>query len=492
MKVIEIINEWTAPRWIDDAGTGMRNMSTSVIRGVNSALGRGARFQKAEDLAPQIADLAKTKGRPLTTDEIAKHISDSHPGLVDELADATKVKQEQLDFDYQKALDAWNNKPARSRTPSTKPQYPPPARLTNAEETAIRSKPEYQPDPKLVKDVESKANSLTSKANQAEALKNLAPVAKWTERLVRYGIEAAVVAQVLAPFSEYYSKLNRAKEYYDSGQMPNTKDMPKDIKTLAEWYIWYTDAALGDAILKSGAIFIAAIVARKSFRWLGGIAKVFAGDTVGAWIGGLTGSAATAIFLSWGFDEGMDKYWGSVFANLIDIPQLHINAARVVGAAVNSHTGYTTQSISSSIMEPVASIARWFRELVGLTNGSDAFVDKSDGKTTSPSASGQPANAPAAAGTVTTPAAAGTVTTPAAAGTVTAPAEIEKRNTEIQSGKDVDSSGKAVAPTASGQAVPAAASIDKKAAQQGFTDLGGGWLEDPKTGKIYPKIQESR
>ena len=102
MKVIEIINEWTAPRWIDDAGTGMRNMGTSVIRGVNSAFGRGFRFQKAEELAPQIADLAKAKGRPLTNDEIAKHISNTHPGMVDELADLLKVKQEQLDFNYEK------------------------------------------------------------------------------------------------------------------------------------------------------------------------------------------------------------------------------------------------------------------------------------------------------------------------------------------------------------------------------------------------------
>jgi hypothetical protein len=33
--------------------------------------------------------------------------------------------------------------------------------------------------------------------------------------------------------------------------------------------------------------------------------------------------------------------------------------------------------------------------------------------------------------------------------------------------------------------------VDKDA-QQGFQDLGGGWLKDRATGKIYPKLLESR
>ena len=454
MKIIEVIAEASLGNSVDDAFTGARNIGTSVLRGIGNVFGRGSRFRKAEELAPEIEALARTKGRPLTRDEIAKHISNSHPGVADEIADAVKTKQDQLDHDYQRALDAWNRKPVRSRTAATKPQPAPAARLTSAEETAIRSKPEYQPDPKLVNDVESKANKLKSKADQAEAIKNLAPVAKWADKLVRYGVETAIAAQVVAPFAEYYAKVERAKEYYDAGQMPNAKDMPKDVKTLADWYIWYTDQALGDAILKSGGIFAAAYVARKTFRWLGGIAKVFAGDTVGTYLGNLSGSAFTAIFISWGFDEDMDKYWGSVLANLIDIPVFHLNLSRVVGGAVNSRTSAGTQELSSDIMWTVSAIAEKFRQLVGLTNGSDAFVDKSNGKTTSPTVAGQPA----AAGTVTTPAA-DAPAQPAAAGTVT---------------------------------TPAAGNADKKAAQQGFTDLGGGWLEDPKTGKIYPKIQESR
>ena len=31
-----------------------------------------------------------------------------------------------------------------------------------------------------------------------------------------------------------------------------------------------------------------------------------------------------------------------------------------------------------------------------------------------------------------------------------------------------------------------------KDAQTGFFDMGGGWLKDPKTGQIYPKLRESR
>ena len=463
MKVIEVIAEWTLPKpgnWIDDAGTGIRNMGTSVIRGVGNALGRGARFRKAEDLAPEIADLAKAKGRPLTNDEIAKHISNSHPGLADELADALKDKQKTLDFNYQKSLDTWNAQSAKYKQKNPAPVEPPAVRLTTAEETAIRSKPEYQPDPKLVNDVESKANVLISKANRAEAVKAIAPVAKWTGVIVELGIDTALAAQIISPFTEYYAKLGDAKEYWNAKQIG--PGAPASIKTPEQWYIWYTDKALGDAILKSGALFIAAAIIKFPFKLFSWIANKFEAKGI-AKIIALGTTAGTAILISKFFNKDADVWWGSLFANALGFTGIDIDGdlSRLVGGAVTHNIPDMAQRMTSIGFRAPTKIAEWFRSLTGMENAADEFAKPAaDAGTTT--AAGQPV-----AGTTT-------ASGQPVAGTTTA-------------------SGQPVAGTAATTAgAPAADTTDKKAAQQGFTDLGGGWLKDPATGKIYPKIQESR
>jgi len=447
MKVIEIIKiDEALGNSATDIATGARNMGTSMLRGIGNMFGRGFRFRKAEELAPEIADLAKNKGRPLTSDEIAAHISKSHPGMADELADAVKVKQEQLDFDYQRALDAWNAKPKRSRTATNKPQPAPAARLTNAEETAIRSKPEYQPDPKLVKEVESKANSLISKANRAEAVKVLAPIGEWTKTIVSLGIDVALASQIIAPFTEYYAKLSDAKEYWNAKQIG--PGAPASIKTPEEWYVWYTDKALGDAILKSGTIFIAAVLAKTvSWAFLSGPAKRFGAEKLSKVLaaGSTLGIAA---IISYFFTAENNAWWGSFFANALSILPVDIDGdvSRMVGGVINRNIPTMAQRIVSIGFRLPTAIAEWFRSFTGMETGADEFAKPQDQQgsstgTGAATASGQPATS---------------------AATLADPAQ------------------------------PAADNTDKKAAQRGFTDLGGGWLEDPKTGKIYPKIQESR
>ena len=476
MKIIDIIqlNEVSfLGQLYRDTLSKSRDAGSWGLEQIGRLVGRGEVWRKAEMIAPEIVEIEKRSGRPLTREQIEKHIIESDPLVKNALEEAQRMKQAYIDHQY-----TVNPTAAKQRFGTAEP---PVARLTTEETATILAKPEFKPKEKLVKEVESKVSEVMSQERRAAAMAAVAPVAKWTDRLVRYGIEGAIVAQVIAPFSEYYAKVEDAKKWYDSGQMPTT-GVPASIKTLDQWYIWYIDRALGDAILKSGAIWIIAFRTRKILRWVGGIAKVFVGEKAGAYIGGLVGSAATAGILSWGFDKEMDKFWGSVFANLIDIPQLHIDLSRIVGSAITSRVNDTAQTWASNIMWGFDAIASKFRELTGLTNGADDFVNGGKEPSAGKTAAGQPETLPAA----------GKSTAPAAAGQLS-PAEIEKRNADMQSGKNVEPSGKTVAPTASGQAVPAASStVDKKAAQQGFIDLGGGWLEDPKTGKIYPKIQESR
>jgi hypothetical protein len=386
MKIIEVIQ-------IDEglwqmAKNNLRDAGSWGMEKIAAAFGRGDTWRKAEAIAPEIADLERRSGRKLTRDQIEKHIIESDPAVRNALDEAVRMKQAYIDNQY-----AINPVAARQVFGSAQA---PVARLTQQEKDLLLSKPEFKPKEKLVKEVESKVSEAMSKERRAAAMAAAAPVVRWTDRLLRYGVEAAIVAQVLAPFSEYYAKVQRAKEYYDAGQMP-TAGVPASIKTLADWYIWYTDKALGDAILKSGGLFAAAYIARPVFRWLGKIAKVFVGETAGTYIGNLVGSAATAGILAWGFDEGADKFWGSTFANLIDIPQFHLDLSRVVGSAITTRVGDDTQSISSDIMWGVDAVASKFRELTGLKNGSDAFVDKANGKETDAGKkpAGQPATPPA-------------------------------------------------------------------------------------------------
>ena len=468
MKIIEVIAEaGSLGSYADDAVTGVRNIGTSMLRGIGTVFGRGSRFRKAEELAPEIEALTRTKGRPLTRDEIAKHISNSHPGVADEIADAVKVKQEQLDFDYQQALDAWNRKPARSRTAATKPRPAPAARLTSAEETAIRSKPEYQPDPNLVKDVESKANSLISKANRAEAVKNLAPVAKWTKIIVELGIDVALASQIIAPFTEYYAKLGDATEYWNARKIG--PGAPASIKTPEEWYVWYTDKALGDAILKSGTIFIAAVLAKTvSWAFLSGPAKKWGAEKLSKVLAAGSTLGIAAIIQHF-FTAENNAWWGSFFANALSILPVDIDGdvSRMVGGAINRNIPTMAQRMVSIGFRLPTAIAEWFRSFTGMETGADEFAKPADQKGDSTSGASGASGAAVANGQ------------PAVANGQPA----------VANGTAADAPAVATGTAAD---APAVAATDKKAAQQGFTDLGGGWLKDPATGKIYPKIQESR
>jgi len=463
MKIIEVIqvNE-IAGNAVTDLNTGTRNLGTRMLRGLGNLIGRGDNFRKAEDLAPEIEKLAKARGRPLTTDEIAKHIQDTHPGVVEEIAATKKAKQEQLEFDFEAEVKAKRTQAAKTKLRN---QGPGTATLSQAEENAIKAKPEYQPDPKLVKDVESKANELISKANRAEAVKALAPVAKWTKIIVELGIDVALAAQIIAPFTEYYAKLGDAKDYWNARKIG--PGAPASITTPEQWYIWYTDKALGDAILKSGTIFIAAVLAKTvSWAFLSGPAKKFGAEKLSKVLaaGSTVGIAA---IISYFFTAENDAWWGSFFANALGILPVDIDGdlSRMVGGAITRNIPTMAQRMISMGFRAPTAIAEWFRSFTGMETGADDFAKPPGEPEKKATPSGQPV-APVV----------GPDGQPVApvAGQPVAPV-----------------AGQPVAPVA-GQPVAPVASGDKKAAQQGFTDLGGGWLKDPATGKIYPKIQESR
>jgi len=392
MKIIDIIQVdeglWSAARnTLRDAGSwGMEKIA--------AAFGRGNTWRKAEVIAPEIAALEARGGPVLTRDQIEKHIIDTDPAVRNALDEAVRMKQAYIDNQY-----AINPTAARQVFGSAQA---PVARLTQQEQDILLSKPEFKPSAKLVKEVESKVAEITSVQRRAAARAALAPIAKWTDTLVGLGFNAALAAMIIAPFTEYYVKLNRAKEIYDSGQMPK-KGVPESIKTIDAWFIWYTDLALGDAVLKSGTIYLVnkhllkrpkEILIKMGEKLLG---------PFGARVGELAGKGAAAWAISTQFDENANKWWGSLFANFLGWSPISPSAE--IGGMITTRISDPMQAASSLVMYGVSELAAWYRELLGLNVGSDTFADKANGKETPAvkKPAGQPETTPAATGTVTTP-----------------------------------------------------------------------------------------
>jgi hypothetical protein len=376
MKIIDIIQVdeglWSAAR------NTLRDAGSWGLERIANLIGRGANWRKAEAIVPEIIAKETSAGRNFTRDQIEKHIIDNDPLVTNALAEAQRAKQAYIDHQY-----TVNPATARARFGTVDP---PVARLTQTETDTILARPEFKPSNKLVDEVEHQVNTARSENRRTQATRAVQPLKDGVKLLFKIGIPASVAVQVIAPFTEYYEKIKIADQWLEAQKIP-PDGHPNKIKTVEEWYVWYCDGALGEAILKSGAAFAlgalgvgaAKLIIPGMIKWLipgEQLAKKLAAGVEGGTI--LLGSA----FLAKAFSEENNAAFGGFFANV-----LGYDVNRFVGNTLRAMTGNgpygeaTREVLHWAGKGPtlVAEIVRQWGPLMSTT-GADDLQKRAQGK----------------------------------------------------------------------------------------------------------------
>ena len=298
MKIHEIISE---------AGI-LQSLGTGILKGLGSLVGRGAVWRTAEEYAPEIAKQASRLGRKLSDDEVAKIVKNSSESV-----------QEALE----KALE---------RKMASDPRV---TRLTRAEiDEVIAAHP--NPDPKLIKEIQKKADKLVKDIEWEKAkapfkgfLEGAKTVKEVTGTLVNLGFEAYFIKEVTKPLQDYWDIMEDAEAWVQKGQIP--PQFANDFNSVQEWYDWYRKRELSvmigkQALVLGGGLFAraapAAIAAYLRFIKLPGMAAL--ASNAGKLAGGLFAGALAESELA----EGVAK--------LMAVNVMGFSAVNLVGAPVAS------------------------------------------------------------------------------------------------------------------------------------------------------------
>jgi len=388
MKIIDIIQvkeDASGMRYLwGGAINGIRDIGSWGIERVANLIGRGANWRKAEIIAPEIITKETGAGRNFTRDQIEKHIIDTDPLVRNALDEAQRAKQAYIDHQY-----TVNPATARARFGTADP---PVARLTQTETDTILAKPEFKPSNKLVDEVEHQVNTARSEARRTQATRAVQPLKDAVKKLFELGIPAAMASQVIAPFTEYYEKVKIADKWLAHGQPPDDGH-PTKIKTVEEWYVWYCDEALGEAIIKAGTAFaLAGITVKWGAPAVAGLFKYFkVGEKWAARIesGSVLISAAV---ISKMFSEENNAVFGGFFANIFgyDVNRFVGNTARALTG--NGPLGEATRNVLHFVGKGPTLMAELVRQWATFETGADDLQKRAQGK---------PVDKPAA--TTTTP-----------------------------------------------------------------------------------------
>lgn len=379
MKIIDIIQ-------VDEDASGVRYLWGGAINGIRdigswglervaNLIGRGANWRKAEIIAPEIITKETSTGRNFTRDQIEKHIVDTDPLVRNALDEAQRAKQAYIDHQY-----TVNPATARARFGTADP---PVARLTQTETDTILAKPEFKPSNKLVDEVEHQVNTGRSEARRTQATRAVQPLKDGVKTLFNIGIPVALASQVLAPFTEYYEKVKIADEWLATGKPPDDGH-PAKIKTVEEWYVWYCDSQLGEAIIKSGTAFaLGAITVKWGAPIVAGIFKYFkVGEKWAKRIenGSILLSAAVIAKM---FSEENNAVFGGFFANLygLDVNRFVGNTARAVTGS--GERGEATRWVIDKVVwgpTKMAELVRQWVPLFGIETGADDLQKRAQGK----------------------------------------------------------------------------------------------------------------
>jgi len=398
MKIHEIISE---------AGV-LQSIGTNILKGLGSLVGRGATWRTAEEYAPEIAKKASQLGRKLSDDEVAKVVKNSSESV-----------QEALE----KALE---------RKMASDPRV---TRLTRAEQDAVISD-HPNPDPKLIKEIQKKADKLVKDLEWEKAkapfkgfLDGVKTVKEVTGKFVNWGFEAYFISQVTRPLQDYWDIMEDADAWAQKGQIP--PQFAKDFNSVQEWYDWYRKRELSVMIGKLALVLGGGLVARAAPAAIATFLRFI----------NLPGMAALS--------SNAGKLAGGLFAGALAEGELADGVAKLM--AVNI-MGFSAVNLVGA---PVASALDSF----GQTAWEKA--SKSTGATT------------------------------AVADKTTAKPTTDKpvdNTTATQSTKPVEkkpeADGKQTAPvdTNTPKVDPNATPIDK------WINLGGGYIKDPATGEIKRSV----
>ena len=378
MKIIDIIR-------VDEAGSPMRHAWGYVGNGIRDTfswglervanlIGRGATWRKAELIAPEIIAKETSVGRNFTRDQIEKHIIDNDPLVRNALDEAQRAKQAYIDHQY-----TVNPVTAKARFGTVDP---PVARLTQTETDTILAKPEFKPSNKLVDEVEHQVNTARSEARRTQATRAVQPLKDGVKKLFQIGIPTSLAVQVLAPFTEYYEKVKRADKWLEAQKIPDDGH-PKEIKTVEEWYVWYCDRELGEAIIKAGTTFalaavgvgVAKLVVPGLLNWvkLPKLAAAVEGGTI------LLGS----VILAKMFSEEHNARFGGFLANFLGIDSKGFVGSVTRDVMPSGLTGQVSRDVIFWVGGGVTWMAEFIRSwvpLFGSTTGADDLQKRANGK----------------------------------------------------------------------------------------------------------------
>jgi len=397
MKIHEIISE---------AGV-LQSLGTGILKGLGSLVGRGATWRTAEEYAPEIAKKASQLGRKLSDDEVAKVVKNSSESV-------------------QEALER-----ALERKMATDPRA---TRLTRAEQDAVIAA-HPNPDPKLIKEIQKKADKLVKDIEWEKAkapfkgfMEGAKTVTEVTGTLVNLGFEAYFISQVTKPLQEYWDIMEDADAWVKKGQIP--PQFAKDFNSVQEWYDWYRKRELSVMIGKEALVLGGGLFARAAPAAIAAFLRLIK----------LPGMAALA--------SNAGRVAGGLFAGALAEGELADGVAKLMTVNI---MGFSAVNLVGA---PVASALDSF--------GQTAW---------------EKASKSAPATTVTDK--------PTAKPTTDKPVD---NTTATQSTKPVEkkpeADGKPPAPvdSTSPKADPNATPIDK------WINLGGGYIKDPKTGEIKRSV----
>lgn len=397
MKIHEIINE----------GSVLKSLGTGILKGLGSLVGRGATWRTAEEYAPEIAKKASQLGRKLTDDEVAKIVKNSSESV-----------QEALE----KALE---------RKMAADPRI---TRLTRAEQDAVIAA-HPNPDPKLIKEIQKKADKLVkdiewekAKAPFKGIIEGAKTVKEVTGTLVNLGFEAYFINAVTKPLQEYWDIMEDADAWVKKGQIP--PQFANDFGSVQEWYDWYRKRELSVMIGKEALVIGGGLLARAAPATIAAFLRLIK----------LPGMAALA--------SNAGKLAGGLFAGALADSELAEGVAKLM--TVNIMGFSAVNLVGAPVASALDSFGQTAWEKASKSASATTVADKPTGK---------PATDKPTDNTTTT------------------------QNTKpVEKKPEADGKQTAPADTAAPKVDPDATPLDK------WTNLGGGYIKDPKTGEIRRSV----
>jgi len=307
-------------------------------------------------------------------------------------------------------------------------------RLTRAEiDEVIAAHP--NPDPKLIKEIQKKAGKLVNDIEWEKAkapfkgfLEGAKTVKEVTGTLVNLGFEAYFIKEVTKPLQDYWDIMEDAEAWVQKGRIP--PQFANDFNSVQEWYDWYRKRELSVMIGKQALVLGGGLMIRAAPAAVAAFLRMIK----------LPGMAFLA--------SNAGKLAGGLFAGALAEGELADGVSKLMTVNI---LGFSAVNLVGA---PVASALDSFGKTAWEKASKSAPATAVADKTTSKPTTDKPADNTTATQN-------------------TKPAE-KKPEADSKQPAPVDSNTPKVDPNAT--------PLDK------WTNLGGGYIKDPKTGEIRRSV----